>query len=143
MEKRKQLFTSCVGEVEGWCPIDHVFYAQYDWTPERGLSEARENKVAHLEAVGDKYIILKCLGRTKPVVQEFAAVEGELRKDIQEKKLRLAMSQEFDRLKESAQIDNFLAGTSQPGRKQQTAAPKSEGSPRAAAVTGPATAKRR
>jgi len=59
MEKHKQLFTSCVGEVEGWCPIDHVFYAQYDWTPERGLSEARENKVAHLEAVGDKYIVVK------------------------------------------------------------------------------------
>ena len=53
-------------------------------------------------AVGDKYIILKCLGRTEPVVQDRAAVEGELLKDLHEKKLRLAMAKEFDRLKDEA-----------------------------------------
>ncbi|MEO8497621.1 MAG: peptidylprolyl isomerase [Planctomycetota bacterium] len=67
--------------------------------------------------VGDKFVILRCLGRTKPVVQDFNAVKGELFKDIHEKKLRIAMADEFDRLKETAQIDNFLAGTSQSGRK--------------------------
>lgn len=67
--------------------------------------------------VGDKYVILRCLGRTTPVVQDFNAVKGELYKDIHEKKLRIAMADEFDRLKETAQIDNFLAGTSQSGRK--------------------------
>lgn len=67
--------------------------------------------------VGDKFVILRCLGRTKPVVQDFNAVQAELYKDIHEKKLRIAMADEFDRLKESAQIDNFLAGTSHPGRK--------------------------
>ena len=67
--------------------------------------------------VGDKFLILRCLGRTKPVVQDFNAVRGELYKDIHEKKLRIAMADEFDRLKETAQIDNFLAGTSQSGRQ--------------------------
>ena len=67
--------------------------------------------------VGDKFVILRCLGRTTPVVQDFNAVKGELYKDIHEKKLRIAMADEFDRLKETAQIDNFLAGTSQSGRK--------------------------
>lgn len=67
--------------------------------------------------VGDKYVILKCLGRTKPVVKDFNAVRNELYKDIHEKKLRIAMADEFDRLKESARIDNFLAGTTQSGRK--------------------------
>ena len=47
-------------------------------------------------------------------------VKDELTKDIQEKKLRLAMAKEFDRLKDTAQIDNFLAGTSQT-RKRPTA----------------------
>jgi hypothetical protein len=68
-------------------------------------------------SVADKFVILRCLGRTKPVVQDFAAVEGELRKDLHEKKLRLAMADEFDRLKESAQIDNFLTGTSQSAKR--------------------------
>ncbi|HRX78855.1 MAG TPA: peptidylprolyl isomerase [Pirellulaceae bacterium] len=67
--------------------------------------------------VGDKFVILRCQGRTQPVVQDFNAVKGELYKDIHEKKLRIAMADEFDRLKESAQVDNFLAGTSQSGRR--------------------------
>jgi parvulin-like peptidyl-prolyl isomerase len=82
-------------------------------------------------SVADKYIILRCLGRTKPVVQEFAAVESELRKEIHEKRLRLAMAEEFDRLKETAQIDNFLEGSSQPGsqldRRANRRAPTSGG----------------
>ncbi len=65
-------------------------------------------------AIGDKFIILRCLGRTKPVVEDMATVREELEADIREKKVRLAMSREFDRMKERAQIDNFLAGTSQP-----------------------------
>jgi parvulin-like peptidyl-prolyl isomerase len=72
-------------------------------------------EISGVLVVGSRYIILKCLGRTEPVVQDFAAVEPELRKDLYEKKLRLAMAREFDRLRESAQVDNFIAGTSQPG----------------------------
>jgi len=67
--------------------------------------------------VGDKFVILRCLGRTEPIVQDFNAVKNELYRDIHEKKLRIAMADEFDRLKKAAQIDNFLAGTSQPGRR--------------------------
>ncbi len=47
---------------------------------------------------------------------EFAAVKKELEKDIQEKKLRLLMTSEFDRLRSTAQIDNFLANTTQSGK---------------------------
>ena len=72
--------------------------------------------------VGDKYVILKCLGRTKPIVRDFNSVKDELYKDIHEKKLRIAMADEFDRLKMSARIDNFLAGTSQAGRPIRTGA---------------------
>jgi parvulin-like peptidyl-prolyl isomerase len=75
--------------------------------------------------VGDKFIILRCLGRTKPVVAEFAAVREELIKDIHEKKLRLAMAEEFDRLRESAQVDNFLANTTQPGKRVNPPSPVS------------------
>jgi hypothetical protein len=44
-------------------------------------------------------------------------VRDELYKDIHEKKLRLAMAQQFDRLVEGAQIDNFLTGSSQIGKR--------------------------
>jgi parvulin-like peptidyl-prolyl isomerase len=67
-------------------------------------------------AVADKHVILRCLGRTEPIVRDFSAVEQELRREIREKKLRLAMADRFDRLKEAAQIDNFLANSSQAGK---------------------------
>jgi parvulin-like peptidyl-prolyl isomerase len=59
-------------------------------------------------AVGDKYIVMKCLGRTKPVVTDISAVREELYKDIYEKKVRIAMADEFDRIKASATFQNYL-----------------------------------
>ncbi|MBL9122380.1 MAG: peptidylprolyl isomerase, partial [Planctomycetaceae bacterium] len=62
--------------------------------------------------VGEQYVILLCEGHTKPVAANFDEVKDLLREDIFEKKLNLAMANEFDRLKQAAQIDNFLANTS-------------------------------
>ncbi len=82
---------------------------------EKEAFRLKAGELSGIIAMGDKYIILRCLGRTQPVVTEFAAVKDELARDIHEKKLRLAMAKEFQRLKETSQIDNFLAGTSQVG----------------------------
>ena len=59
-----------------------------------------------------------CLGHTKPRVSDFDAVKEELRDSIYEKKLTVEMADEFERLRKTSQIDNFLAGTSQPGARQ-------------------------
>lgn len=61
--------------------------------------------------VGDKYIILLCEGHTEPVDATFQEVREEIRKDLLDKKLRLAMGDYFEELKRSAAWDNFLAGT--------------------------------
>lgn len=90
----------------------------------------KPGEISGIIAVGDKFVIMRCLGRTKPVVSDFHAVEDELRKDIEEKKLRLSMAQEFDRIRESAQIDNFLAGTTQAGKRVASrAAPPTKAAP--------------
>ncbi len=73
-------------------------------------------ELSGIVAMGDKYIILRCTGRTEPLVKQAADVKDELVADIREKKLRVAMAAEYDRLRDVAQIDNFLAGTSQTGR---------------------------
>ena len=77
--------------------------------------------ISGLVNVENKWIIMYCLGFTKPIVTDRTAVRDELTKDIHEKKLRLAMAKEYDRLRESAQIDNFLAGTSQSGNRANIA----------------------
>ena len=84
---------------------------------EKEAFRLKTGELSGIVAIGDKYVIMRCLGRTQPVVKEFEAVKDELIKDISEKKLRLAMAKEFDRLKDTAQIDNFLAGTSQSGKR--------------------------
>lgn len=71
-----------------------------------------EGELSGIVQVGDKFLILKCEGRTEPIGVSMAEVVSELKRDIFEKKLRLAMSGEFDRIRAEARIDNYLAGTS-------------------------------
>ncbi|WP_238397563.1 peptidylprolyl isomerase [Anatilimnocola aggregata] len=68
-------------------------------------------------ALNDQFIILRCLGRTRPVAVDPQIARKELTKDLEEKKLRVKMSTEFDRLLRTSQIDNYVAGTSQSGRE--------------------------
>ena len=79
-------------------------------------------EISKVVQVGDNWIILYCLGRTQPRVTDFEAVRGELDTNIREKKLRLAMGKRFQSMREDAQIDNFLAGTSQTGKAAVRAA---------------------
>ena len=78
------------------------------------LGASGVESLSSILAIGDKNIILKCVGRTTPVVSEMdEEIRLELIKDLREKKIRVAMSREYDRIKKIAQIDNFLAQTSQ------------------------------
>lgn len=79
-------------------------------------------EISGLIPVGEHWIVLWCKGRTNPVVQDYDVVKDELYRDILEKKLRIAMAEEFERLQTTAQVDNFLVGTSQPGADQVRAA---------------------
>jgi parvulin-like peptidyl-prolyl isomerase len=101
---------------------------------EEAAFKLKDGDLSEIVVVADKYVILRGLGRTKPVVKDFNAVKDELYNDIQEKKLRLAMAQKFDDLKERAQIDNFLAGTSQSGK---TAASRTRFSDHSAPINSP------
>ncbi len=89
---------------------------------EREAFKLKPGELSGIIAIGDQFVILRCLGRTQPVVTDFDLVKDELHKELHEKKLRVAMAKEFDRLRESAQIDNFLAGTSQLGSRGRATA---------------------
>ncbi len=83
----------------------------------------RPGELSELIAVGPNYIILRCLGRTKPIVK-IDEVKDELLRDLHEKKLRVAMNNAFDRLKEASRVKNHLAP-----RKPRTVIPTSATSP--------------
>lgn len=86
----------------------------------------KSGEISKVVQVGEYYIILFCQGMTEPVVTEFDAVKEHLYQDILEKKLRLAMEDEFLAIRGDAQIDNFLAGTSQSGKALRAAAKQNE-----------------
>jgi parvulin-like peptidyl-prolyl isomerase len=73
----------------------------------------KPGELSSIIAIGDKFIILYCEGYTDPQKVELADVKDLLYEDIHEKKIRVAMADEFNRIRDSAQIDNYLARTSQ------------------------------
>jgi parvulin-like peptidyl-prolyl isomerase len=91
-------------------------------TLEEEAFKLQPNELSGIIRVGENWVILYCLGHTTPVVTEFDAVKEELRKDIFDKKLRIAMTKRFADLREAAQIDNFMTGTSQSGRSRENSA---------------------
>ena len=77
----------------------------------------KRGEISGIIQAGDKWVILFCEGRTTPLDVRFEDVKGQMHADLREKRLRLAMAQEFSKLQEDAQIDNFMTGKSQPGIK--------------------------
>jgi parvulin-like peptidyl-prolyl isomerase len=75
--------------------------------------ELQPGELSGIIQLGDKFVILKCEGRTDPVEVNLQDVREVLYQDIYEKKLRMAMTEKFDAIRSQARIDNFLAGTSQ------------------------------
>jgi len=87
-------------------------------------SEAFQLKTGELSGViqvGDKYIILRCEGRTERVSQtDFASVRDLIYTDLFEKKLRVAMTERFEDMQEAAVVDNYLANTSHSPKPSKT-----------------------
>ena len=80
---------------------------------EAAAFQLRPGQLSGIVQVGDKFVILRCEGHTDPVKIELQEVRDILQQDIYEKKLRVAMSEKFDALRQAARIDNYLTGTSE------------------------------
>ena len=67
------------------------------------------NPLSGVIQVGDKYVILFCEGYEDPVKVEIDRVRELLVADITEKKLRIAMATEFEKIRDSSKIVNLLS----------------------------------
>ena len=83
---------------------------------EKEAFRLKAGEISNVVQRGESWVTMLCLGHTDPVVTDPDAVRQDLSDDILEKKMRIAMGRAFSRLRDHAQIDNFLKGTSQPGR---------------------------
>ncbi|WP_254507927.1 peptidylprolyl isomerase [Anatilimnocola floriformis] len=85
---------------------------------EKEAFSLKAGQISGIVAVNGQFIIMRCLGRTTPVSVDQAVARKALHKDLEERKLRANMSREFDRLLQTSQIDNYIAGTSQSGKER-------------------------
>jgi parvulin-like peptidyl-prolyl isomerase len=98
---------------------------------EREAFALEPHQISGIVQVGENYVILFCEGHTEPVAVEINEVRDLIHRDLYDKKLQLAMSETFEHLQDSSQIDNLLTGTSR--------SPKREGAGGAVATGAAAT----
>ena len=109
-------------------------------TLEKAAFDLQPGEISGVVALNDQYVVLYKQGETTPLVKDFEAVRPELEKELHEKKSRVAMQNQLDSMLKSAQIDNLLEQTIQPGAS--TPAPPAVVAPKAAAAR-PATTNKR
>ena len=80
---------------------------------ERQAFALKPGELSGIVQIADRFMVILCEGYTDAAQVKLAEVRDELYDDIHEKKQRIEMSRYFSHLRESAAIDNFLAGTSQ------------------------------
>ena len=85
----------------------------------------KPNELSGIIEVNQQYVILRSQGFTDPVVKNFEEVRDILEKELIEKKTRVAMQDEMDRLMKDAVIDNFKYPTKSQVGSQVTEAIKS------------------
>jgi parvulin-like peptidyl-prolyl isomerase len=71
----------------------------------------KPNELSSVIQVGENFVILFCEGYSKPIDIDKVEARKYIEEDLREKKMRIAMHKEFDKLEEQATIDNYLAGT--------------------------------
>ena len=82
---------------------------------ETAAFKLQPGEMSGIVEAGGQYIVLRSQGLTSSIATQLSAVKDELRKDILEKKQRIAMEKHLDALLTSAQIDNFLTRKAQLG----------------------------
>ena len=118
-EARKGKSEGVFGELAAKYSVEPVSRSNYGKVPpirrhsgqptlEKAAFDLVVGEISSVIAVGEQFVIMYKQGLTTPVVQSDAEVRAELTREITEKKLRVEMQNELDRMLAAAQINNFL-----------------------------------
>ena len=95
-------------------------------TLEKEAFKLKEGQLSGVIELGTgRWVILKCEGRTEPVVTDIEEVRNSLVDQLTEAKTQQAIGKVFEKIKEQTRVDNFLTNTSTgpgPGAGPTTAA---------------------
>lgn len=110
---------------------------------EAAAFKLKAGEVSSVIQSGQQFIILKSEGMTEQVVSGIEEVQDQLIAELKEEKTQRAVADTFDRVRESAKIENFLTNkTSGGGTGRRPAAAQAPTQPRPAnGANAPATGK--
>jgi parvulin-like peptidyl-prolyl isomerase len=88
--------------------------AKYGGQPvlEREAFQLKKGELSGVIQLGENFVILLSEGFTEPVKMDMKEARKYIYEDLHEKKLRMSMSKEFERLQQACVMHNWLAGTS-------------------------------
>jgi hypothetical protein len=118
-EARNNLTEATFGELAAKYSVEPVSRSNYGKVPpirrhsgqptlEKAAFEINQGELSSVIAVGEQFVIMYKQGLTTPIAQNDADIRAELTREITEKKLRIEMQNELDRLLSAVQINNFL-----------------------------------
>ncbi len=125
-QARKDLSEQSFGQLAGKYSVETVSRTNFGKVPairrhsgqptlEKAAFDLKPGEISGVVALNEQYVVLYKQGETNPLVKDFEAVRPELQKELLEKKLRIAMQNQLDTMLKTAQIDNLLEQTVQPG----------------------------
>jgi len=83
---------------------------------EKAAFKLKEGELSGVVQVATgRYMILKCEGRTEPIVTDIEEVRSQLVDQLTETKTQQAIGKVFEKLKEQTRVDNYLTRTSSGG----------------------------
>jgi foldase protein PrsA len=96
----------------GVVPPIRMFGAPEQAQVEQAAFKMRTGEISPvIEIDQNRYLIMKCEGRTEPVVTDIKDVWDELYKQVVEEKTQAAVATVFDKIKKEAQVQNFLVNS--------------------------------
>lgn len=101
---------------------------------EKAAFELQPGQISGIVQVAETWVILFCEGFTEPVKVKPEEARQLVLEDVRAKKLRLAMQRQFEQLKSSAYIDNYLSGEARSPKKAGEQTATAAGAPAAAAA---------
>lgn len=80
---------------------------------EKAAFKLKEGELSGVVEIGTgRWVIMKCEGRTEPVVTDIEEVRNSLVDQLTEAKTQQAIGKVFEKIKEQTRVDNYLARTS-------------------------------